>query len=144
MKEKILVSACLLGKACRYDGKSKKHPDIEKVSEKFEIIPICPEVLGGLDTPRLPCELRNGKAIRSDGEDMTDFYSRGAEITLEKAKEDGCKIALLKEKSPSCGSGFIYDGSFLGKLIQGQGITATLLAENNIRVVSEDEIEKII
>ncbi len=143
MKEKLLISACLLGTPCRYDGKTKKCDRAERLSEKFEFVPICPEVMGGLDTPRLPCEIKNGKAIRSDGKDMTAFYTRGAELALKIAKKENCKIAVLKEKSPSCGSHFIYDGTFSKNLIKGQGLTAKLLSKNNIQIFSEEEFDLI-
>ena len=143
MKEKILISACLLGTPCRYDGKSKICDKVEELSEKFELIPICPEVMGGLDTPRLPCEIKDGKAIRSDGKDMTRFYQKGANDALALAKKEKCSLAVLKEKSPSCGTHFIYDGTFSKTLIDGKGITAKLLSENGIKVFSEDDIDLI-
>ncbi len=144
MKEKILVSACLLGTPCRYDGKSKKCNQIDKLRERFDLVPVCPEVLGGLNTPRLPCEIIEGKAIRSDGKDMTPFYEKGAKASLEIAKKEGCKFAILKEKSPSCGSHFRYDGTFSKKLIKGQGITSRLFSEHNIQIFSEEEIDSIL
>lgn len=143
MKEKILISACLLGTPCRYDGKSKKCEQIDLLTKKYELIPVCPEVMGGLDTPRLPCEIIDEKAIRSDGEDMTPFYEKGARLALETAKKEGCKIAILKEKSPSCGTHFRYDGTFSGKIVKGKGITAKLLSENGILIFSEEEINLI-
>ena len=143
MKEKIIVSACLLGTPCRYDGRSKPCENVLSLKERFEIIPVCPEVLGGLSTPRLPCEMKNGRVIRQDGEDMTAFYQKGAEITLTLAKENACKIAILKEKSPSCSPHQHYDGTFTKKLVDGLGITAKLLCENGIRVLGENETEQI-
>lgn len=144
MKEKILISACLLGTPCRYDGRSKPLAKANKLSERYDLIPICPEVMGGLETPRLPCEIREEKVIRSDGKDMTAFYQKGAESTLILATAEHCKISLLKEKSPSCGTHFRYDGSFSGTLIKGNGITARLLFENGIKIYSEDEIEELL
>lgn len=143
MKEKLLISACLLGTPCRYDGRSKPCPGIEILSERFDFVPICPEVSGGLSTPRLPCEILKERVIRKDGADMTDFYQKGAEIALKTAKENLCSIALLKEKSPSCGTHFRYDGTFSGALTDKMGLTARLLSENGIRVFSEDEIHLI-
>ena len=105
---------------------------------------MCPEQLGGLPTPRLPCEIRCGKVIRKDGGDVTEAYSRGASETLRIAKLSGAKKALLKAKSPSCGAGKIYDGSFSGRLTDGYGITAKLLTENGIEVFSEDCIGKLL
>ncbi len=139
--EKIIVSACLLGEACRYDGKSKPCETVIKLSEKYELIPVCPEVLGGLSTPRPPSEMQSdGRFINSENKDVTENYINGARITLKIAKENGCKLAVLKEKSPSCGVHFRYDGTFSGTLINKSGITASLLRENGITVLSEDDI----
>ena len=143
MKEKLLVSACLLGVPCRYDGKSKPNPKVQALEEKYELIPICPEVDGGLETPRLPCEMKGNRIIREDGLDLTEPFSKGAEIALMTAKRCNCKAAVLKEKSPSCGKRFRYDGSFQRRLIQGSGLTASLLQENKILVFSEEEIDEL-
>ena len=143
MKEKILVSACLLGTPCRYDGKSKPNPEVQALEEQYELIPICPEVDGGLETPRLPCEVKGDRIIREDGQDFTEPFSKGAKIALMTAQQNNCKAAVLKEKSPSCGKNFRYDGSFQGKLIEGSGFTASLLQENGILVFSENEIEEL-
>ena len=137
MKENILVSACLLGERCRYDGKSKPCDEVIKLNEKYNLIPVCPEVLGGLETPRTPCEIQNGRVISADGIDRTIEYTTGAQITLEIAKENNCKVAILKSKSPSCGKGKIFDGTFSGTLTDGNGITAQLLTENGIDVYNE-------
>lgn len=139
MKEKILVSACLLGAPCRYDGKSKPVDKVIELEKKYTLIPFCPEVEGGLSTPRLPCEIRDSKVIRSDGEDCTHPYTLGAEKALDLCKKYNIKKAILKEKSPSCGKSLIYDGSFCGKLKKGQGITAKFLSENNVTVFSESD-----
>ncbi|MBQ3075753.1 MAG: DUF523 domain-containing protein [Clostridia bacterium] len=143
MKEKLLVSACLLGTPCRYDGKSKPSEKVLSLKEKFDLVPICPEVSGGLPIPRLPCELYNGKVLRKDGEDMTFFYEKGAQIALQLARENNCSIAILKEKSPSCSPHLHYDGTFSGTLTPGMGITAKLLSQNGIRVLGEDETDQI-
>lgn len=140
MKEKVLVSACLLGVPCRYDGASKPCEKVQSHAQQYDLIPICPEEMGGLPTPRLPCEIRDGKVIRSDGMDCTEFYLKGARKCLNLAQKNKIKLAILKEKSPSCGSHLRYDGSFSGKMIQAQGITAKLLSEHGIRVISEEEI----
>lgn len=137
MKENILVSACLLGERCRYDGKSKPCDEVIKLNEKYNLIPVCPEVLGGLETPRTPCEIQNGRVISADGIDRTMEYTTGAQIALEIAKENNCKVAILKSKSPSCGKGKIFDGTFSGTLTDGNGITAQLLTENGIDVYNE-------
>lgn len=142
--ENILISACLLGVACRYDGCRKPLPPtvIEQLQKQYHLIPICPEIMGGLPTPRIPAEIQpNRKVLRSDGADVTENYRKGAEEALRLAKLFHCELALLKEKSPSCGSGRIYDGSFSITLIEGDGITAELLKANDIRVIGESEIK---
>ena len=141
MKEKIIVSACLLGTPCRYDGKSKPCEKVIELAEKYELIPVCPEQLGGLSTPRPPSEMQaDGRFVNSEGGDVTANYRRGAEKTLHIAKEHGCTLAILKEKSPSCGVHSRYDGTFTRTLIHESGITASLLRKNGITVVSEDDI----
>ena len=141
-KEPILISACLLGAKCRYDGKSKPLSDekIEELDRRYTLIPVCPEQLGGLPTPRLPCEIQGGRVIRKDGVDVSESYLRGAEETLRLLRLFGIKKALLKAKSPSCGAGKIYNGSFSGTLTDGDGITAALLKANGVEVLSEDDI----
>lgn len=141
-KEPVMVSACLLGVSCRYDGKSKPL-DIDKLiklRDEYTLIPICPEQLGGLQTPRPPCEIFNDKVMRNDGHDCTEAYYKGAYETLKLAKLLGIKKAILKSKSPSCGKNIIYDGSFTGQLTNGNGITADLLIENGVEVVTENEV----
>ena len=139
--EKIIVSACLLGEACRYDGKSKPCEKVIALAEKYELIPVCPEVAGGLSTPRSPSEMqKDGRFINSEGADVTANYRAGAESTLHTAIENGCKLAVLKEKSPSCGVHCRYDGSFTRTLVPESGITASLLRENGITVLSEDDL----
>ncbi len=140
MKENILISACLLGEKCRYDGESKIAPKVIALREKYNLISVCPEVLGGLKTPRVPCEIVKNKVLGKDKTDKTAEYMRGAAAALCLAKENNCKTAILKSKSPSCGKGLIYDGTFSGKLKKGNGVTAKLLAENGIRVLTEEEI----
>ena len=112
MKEAILISACLLGVRCRYDGGSKPQEPILRLMEKYTLIPVCPEQLGGLPTPRLPSERIGAQVVMKDGTDVTAAYRRGAEEALRLARLFGCRRAVLKERSPSCGSGTIYDGSF--------------------------------
>ena len=141
---KILVSACLLGEPCRYDGKSKPSEAIRALAEQHTLIPICPEVMGGLRTPRSPSEIQpDGRVVNREGADVSENYLRGAEIALKMAREHGCTLAILKEKSPSCGNREVYDGSFSGKLIPGQGICARLLEANGIRVLGESEIGEL-
>ncbi len=141
--ENILVSACLLGVACRYDGKRKPNEAVIALKEKYNLIPVCPEIMGGLPTPRLPSEIRGETVIMENGEDVTDKYSKGAEETLRLARLFGCGKAVLKEKSPSCGSGRIYDGTFSKTLTEGNGITAGMLLANGIRVAGETEIDAL-
>ncbi|MBQ0038427.1 MAG: DUF523 domain-containing protein [Clostridiales bacterium] len=140
----ILVSACLLGVACRYDGKSKPHAAVEKLMAQHHLIPVCGEIFGGLPTPRTPAERRGERVINRDGVDVTAQYCRGAEEVLRLAKQYHCTAAVLKERSPSCGSGEIYDGSFTGTLTDGWGVTAELLRENGIRVVGESRIAELL
>ena len=141
--ENILVSACLLGVACRYDGKRKPNEAVIALKEKYNLIPVCPEIMGGLPTPRLPSEIRGETVIMENGEDVTDKYSKGAEETLRLARLFGCGKAMLKEKSPSCGSGRIYDGTFSKTLTEGNGVTAGMLLANGIRVAGETEIDAL-
>ncbi len=143
MKKKLLISACLLGIACRYDGKSIAKLDGEALAERFELIPICPEIYGGLPTPRTPSERVGGRVLMRDGTDVTENYMRGAEAALMLAKTTGATLALLKERSPSCGKGEIYDGSFSGKLTERDGVTAEYLMSHGIRVFGESELEDL-
>lgn len=139
-KTPLLISACLLGEACRYDGTSKPNADVMALCESFEPIPVCPERDGGLPTPRPPCEQKNGRVVSSDGTDCTVPYARGAQVALAAARRNGCRYALLKERSPSCGKGKIYDGTFSGHITSGNGIAAALLMQNGIAVFGESEI----
>ena len=138
----ILVSACLLGVKCRYDGTGV---DIEGLREAFpndNLIAVCPEVIGGLSTPRTPAERIGDKIITKTGEDVTKAYMQGANEVLKLAKDKNCSLAILKERSPSCGCGKIYDGTFTGKLIEGNGVTTELLLENGIIVKGETSFHK--
>lgn len=139
--DKLLVSACLLGAPCRYDGKSKPLAGIERLRETYELVPVCPEQEGGLPTPRTPSERRGEAVVMQDGTDVTAQYRRGAEAALALCRRKGCAAALLKERSPSCGSGAIYDGSFTHTLIPGDGVTAELLRQNGVRVYGESELD---
>lgn len=144
MKTKIIVSACLLGENCKYNGGNNKCDDIIALAEKFEIIPVCPECFGGLPIPRVPSEIRDGKVYSKTGEDLTEAFLSGAEQTLYIAKEANAPCAVLKENSPSCGFGKIYDGTFSGNKIDGNGITAQLLYDNEIQVFGESQVKKLI
>ena len=140
-KEKILVSACLLGTDCKYNGGNNKNEKVIEFLKDKEVVPICPEQLGGLPTPRTPSEIRNEKVYTKDDRDVTKEFKLGAEKVLKIAKEESIKKALLKESSPSCGVNKIYDGSFNNTKIKGMGITARLLKENGITIMSEDDIK---
>jgi len=150
-KEKILVSACLMGEKCRYDGNDCLTPEIVKNIDNSVLC--CPEVMGGLPTPRVPAEIIGGNAddvldgqaqvITKTGKDVTAEFIAGAYQTLELAKENQVSIAILKEESPSCGSCLIYDGNFTGNKIAGAGITTALLRRHGIRVYSEENFESI-
>lgn len=136
----ILVSACLIGVNCRYSGTGACYEDIMKLRYEHNLIPVCPEQLGGLPTPRNPVEIIDGRALDEDGRDFTKEFTDGANETLHIAKALDCKMAILKCNSPSCGNKNVYDGSFTGKLIEGQGFTAKLLMENGIKVLSEKDL----
>ncbi len=138
---KIICSACLLGIACRYDGKSKSNRKVIELLKKEILIPVCPEQLGGLTTPREPAEQRNGKVITASGKDITKYFQKGTKEVLKIAKMFGAKEAILKQRSPSCGNGQIYDGTFSKKVIKGDGITARLLKKNGIKVLSEEDLQ---
>ncbi len=136
---RILISACLLGEPCRYDGKSKGIDALFALSERHTLFPICPERDGGLETPRPPSERCGNRVINDQREDVTAQYQKGAEIALETARKNGCTLAILKERSPSCGADQIYDGTFTHTLKKGDGVTAQLLKENGIAVIGETE-----
>ena len=141
MREPLLVSACLLGENCKYSGGNNALPPelLAALEARYRLVPVCPERDGGLPTPRLPSERRGDLVVNRAGEDVTEAFRRGAAIALETARREGCRLALLKERSPSCGSGKIYDGSFSGTLIPGNGVAAALLKENGIAVFGESE-----
>lgn len=138
-QERIIVSACLLGVRCRYDGQSKPNEKIIELARQGNIVPICPEQLGGLPTPRVWVERVGDKVLTRDGKDVTEQYKLGAEEALIIAQLVRCTNAILKAKSPSCGSGKIYDGSFSGKLIDGDGVCAKLFRNHGIKVETEED-----
>ena len=141
-REKILVSACLLGEMCKYSGESNYSERVSAFLESrgAEAVPVCPEVMGGLSVPRQPAEIRDGRVVTRQGRDVTEEFVRGAKAALEAAEREGCRLAILKERSPSCGSGFIYDGSFEKKLVPGDGIAAGLLKKKGITVIGEGSL----
>lgn len=144
--ENVLISACLLGFECKYCGGSNKLPEqqLAALRERFRLIPVCPETAGGLPTPRDPSERLGDKVVSNQGRDVTAQYQKGAETALTLARRYGCKAALLKEKSPSCGSGQIYDGSFTGKLIPGDGVAAEELKKEGLIVFGESDTDLLI
>jgi uncharacterized protein YbbK (DUF523 family) len=143
-----LVSACLAGIPCRYDGQAKGREEMIALVQSGEAHPFCPEALGGLKIPRVPSEIVGGdgedvldgyaKVMSRDGQDVTDEFVRGAQAVLELCHKLGADEVLMKAKSPSCGIGRIYDGSFSGTLRAGDGVTAALLKRNHIRVVETE------
>ena len=142
--EKILISACLIGDKVKYDGKSNYNEKVKMLLEKYELVPFCPEVEGGLPTPRKPSERVKDRVKMQDGRDVTNKFERGAELALNICLYLNIKIAILKENSPSCGSKEIYDGTFSHKLIKGEGVTTELLRKKGIKVISEDEIDTLL
>ena len=140
----ILISACLLGLRCRYDGASKPHPLAGELAKRHTLVPVCPEQLGGLATPRPPAERQGERVVANTGADVTEQYRRGAEEALRLCRLFGCEAAVLKERSPSCGRGAVYDGTFTGTLTPGDGVTAELLAAHGIPVYGESRIEDLL
>lgn len=140
----ILISACLMGINCRYNGESEIVKELEELKNKYNLIPVCPEIYGGLKTPRNPAERVNDKVLTNNGEDVTEGYAKGAEEILKLAKFYDCKYAILKERSPSCGFGRIYDGTFSKTTIDGNGVTADLLAKNGVKIIGESKIQELL
>ncbi len=135
-----LCSACLLGVNCRYDGRNALNKKVVELLEKETLIPVCPEQLGGLSTPREPAEIVGKRVITRSGRDVTENFMRGARETLKIAKLFGVKEAVLKQGSPSCGCGRIYDGTFSGRTVKGDGVTTALLKRHGIKVVTEEDL----
>lgn len=140
----LLISACLMGVKCRYDGGRKPLERLDELMEKHVLIPVCPEVVGGLSTPRVPAERIGEKVIAKDGRDVTAAYEQGAQEALRLAQMTGCTHALLKERSPSCGCGVIYDGSFTGGLCKGDGVCAALLKQHGVKVLGESRVDELL
>lgn len=143
-KIKIAISGCLLGINCKYDGHSNYNELVQELKKEYELIPICPEVLGGLPIPRVPSEIVNDKVYNKDMVDVTSNYNYGASCALDILKANDIKIAILKSKSPSCGKGLVYDGSFTHTLTKGDGVTTKLFLLNGIKVLNEFEIESLL
>ena len=145
-KPYLLISMCLLGEPCRYDGKSVPLDGtiIEKLKEKYTLVTVCPEQEGGLPTPRIPAERQGENVVRRDGVDVTAEYRKGAEVALSLCRRFGISIALMKAKSPSRGAGRIYDGTFSGTLTDGDGVTVSLLSGNGIKIFTENDINSLL
>ena len=139
----ILVSNCLLGCACRYKGDDCRNDQILALAKDHVLVGVCPEQMGGLPTPRNPAEIVGDRLLSNAGKDVTAEYQKGAETALYLAKLNRVDFAILKANSPSCGKGIIYDGSFTGKKVPGNGVTVQLLQKNGIPVYSEEELDKI-
>lgn len=137
-KEKILISACLIGLNCKYDGGNNENSKLVELMKEKDLVPICPEQLGGLKTPRASAERKQEKVITKEGVDVTKEYQKGAEEVLKLAKKLNIKKAILKSRSPSCGIDEIYDGTFSHTLTKKDGVTAELLKKNGIEVISSD------
>ena len=144
-KIKVLISACLLGDNVKYSGGNNLTLELVILLEKYnvDIVKVCPECFAGLPIPRVPSEIKETKVFSKDGRDITEEFLSGAEKTFKIAKENQIDFAILKERSPSCGNSYIYDGSFSGKVIQGQGLTVRKLNEENIVIFSEENLEEI-
>ena len=136
----IMISACLAGVRCRFDGASKPNEKVIELVRQGKAVLVCPEQLGGMPTPRVPSEIVGKKVMSKEGKDVTANFILGAEEALKIAKMYGCKEAILKQKSPSCGSGVIFDGTFSKKKIKGDGMFARLLKKNGIKVRTEEDI----
>lgn len=143
-KQNVLVSACLMGVNCRYDGKSVLAQYLEETMEQYHLVPVCPEIFGGLPIPREPGERIGNKVITITGKDVTEYYERGAMEVLRIARLYNCHYAILKERSPSCGYGKIYDGTFSHRLVDGNGVLAELLIKDGITVIGESKISNFL
>lgn len=141
---KILISACLCWLRCRYDGKSICYEKLDQLNQAHTLIPVCPEILGGLPTPRPPAEIQHHRVMTCLGTDVTPQYKKGADETLKIAKMLHCSCAILKERSPSCGCGKIYDGTFSKTLKSGDGITAGILKQAGIKIFGESQIDEVL
>lgn len=138
---RVLVSTCLLGVPCRYDGQGNECPGLSELAGRVELVPVCPEQLGGLPTPRTPAERVGEKVLTRDGGDVTAQYHRGGELAAALAELMDCQCALLKARSPSCGSGTIYDGTFTGRRVPGDGVAAQAVKALGIPVFDEEHWE---
>ena len=144
MKERLLISACLLGRNCKYSGGSNYHPLTQALRERYQLVPVCPECMGGLPIPHDPSERVGDRVLSRTGADVTAQFQQGAELALRRARQTGARLALLKERSPSCGFGAIYDGTFTGTVVPGSGVAAELLAENGLAIYGESRIGELL
>lgn len=144
--EKLLISACLLGFNCKYSGGNNRLPDavLRALREKYTLVPVCPETAGGLPVPREPSERTGERVLSRSGRDVTSEYAKGADAAARLASMHGCRRALMKANSPSCGSGRIYDGTFTGTLTQGDGTATERLRAIGVKVFSEKELSKLL
>ncbi len=142
--ENILISLCLVGIDCKYNGGNNLIDQLDELKQRYNLIPFCPEVTGGMPTPRLPVEIVNGQVVNHLGEEFSQEFNKGAQEALKIAKLFNCKKAILQVRSPSCGYGRIYDGTFSGKLKEGNGITAALLEANGIEIFPSDQIARLL
>ncbi len=140
----VLISACLMGMECRYNGAGYYVEELQDLKDRCHLIPVCPEIYGGLQTPRDPAEIQKNRVITSAGTDVTAQYQKGAQEILKLAQFYNCSYAILKERSPSCGFGYIYDGTFSGKLIEGSGLTADLLSREGICIIGETKLKEFV
>ena len=144
MKEKLLISACLLGRNCKYNGGNNYHPLTEKLRERYDLVPVCPECFGGLPIPHDPSERVGDRVLSRSGADVTAAFQKGAEKTVEAARKAGARKAVLKERSPSCGFGAIYDGTFTGTVVPGDGVAAQALAAVGVAIWGESRMEELL
>ena len=144
MKEKLLISACLLGRNCKYNGGNNYHPLTERLRERYDLVPVCPECSGGLPIPHDPSERVGDRVLSKSGADVTAAFQKGAERTVEAARKSGARKAVLKERSPSCGFGAIYDGTFTGTVVPGDGVAAQALAAEGVAIWGESRIEELL
>ena len=135
-----MVSACLLGQKCKYNGGDNYSAKVIDFIKGHEVIPVCPETAGGLTTPRLPCEIVDGRVINTAGESRDKEFREGAAVCLDLAKKNNIDLAILQSRSPSCGVDRIYDGTFSGKLIEGSGVFASLLRENGFKIMDAGDL----
>ena len=140
---KIMVSACLAGENCKYNGGNNRHEKILKLMSENEVILVCPEMMGGLSTPREPCEIRDGVVMARDGRNVDAEFRAGAAKCLEIARREQPDLIVLQPRSPSCGVKQRYDGTFTGTLVEGSGVTAQLLMENGFRCVDVEDLREI-